>query len=285
MNLGHWDLQPLALAPVALYALAYRMRARQLLEKGRPVPAARAAAFYGGLIVVLLALISPLDYLGEHQRFSAHMAQHLLLGDIAPLLVVLGLTGPVLRPVLAIELGPAGTGARFIRWSHCRSGPSISTCGICRSSTRRRSPTTARARPRASLLLRRPGALMWAAVIEPLPGPTWFGNGPKAVYILVVRTLGAILANVFIWSGHPFYPYYVTRDRTAGLSPVSDQRAAGAIMFIEGSVVTLLAFAWLFIRFTRETEIRQRLLERDLDETQAARAARYGRSSRVRDVG
>ena len=55
-------------------------------------------------------------------------------------------------------------------------------------------------------------------------------------------------------------------------------------MFIEGSVVTMLAFAWLFIRFTRETEIRQRLLERDLDEASAARAARYGRAARVRDV-
>ncbi len=283
MNLGHWDLQPLALAPVALYALAYRMRARQLLEKGRPVPAARAAAFYGGLIVVLLALISPLDYLGEHQRFSAHMAQHLLLGDIAPLLVVLGLTGPVLRPVLAIG---------WVQRARALGHPLVALPVWAIDLYLWHLPVLYQAalahtavHALEHLCFFVAGALMWAAVIEPLPGPTWFGNGPKAVYILVVRTLGAILANVFIWSGHPFYPYYVTRDRTAGLSPVSDQRAAGAIMFIEGSVVTLLAFAWLFIRFTRETEIRQRLLERDLDETQAARAARYGRSSRVRDVG
>jgi hypothetical protein len=55
-------------------------------------------------------------------------------------------------------------------------------------------------------------------------------------------------------------------------------------MFIEGSVVTLLAFGWLFVRFIRELEVRQRLVERSLDEAVAARAARYGRSARVRDV-
>jgi hypothetical protein len=55
-------------------------------------------------------------------------------------------------------------------------------------------------------------------------------------------------------------------------------------MFIEGSVVTMVAFAWLFMRFSRELEIRQRLLDRELDPALASRAARYGRSSRVRDV-
>ena len=127
---------------------------------------------------------------------------------------------------------------------------------------------------------------MWAAVIEPLPGPVWFGNGWKAVYTLVVRVAGAILANVFLWANHPLYGYYAARDRAAGISALSDQRLAGGIMFIEGSTVTLLAFVWLFLRFTRETELRQRLLEHvDIDEAKAARAARYGRSARVRDVG
>ena len=44
------------------------------------------------------------------------------------------------------------------------------------------------------------GVLMWAAVIEPLPGPVWFGGGWKAIYVLAVRAAGAILANVFIWA-------------------------------------------------------------------------------------
>jgi cytochrome c oxidase assembly factor CtaG len=82
----------------------------------------------------------------------------------------------------------------------------------------------------------------------------------------------------------PLYPYYVAVQRGTGISTLSDQRTAGAIMFIEGSMVTMVAFAWLFIRFIRELEIRQRLVEQDVDAGLAARAARYGRSARVHDA-
>ncbi|HKR98194.1 MAG TPA: cytochrome c oxidase assembly protein, partial [Candidatus Dormibacteraeota bacterium] len=123
------------------------------------------------------------------------------------------------------------------------------------------------------------GALMWAAVVEPLPGPAWFGTGPKAVYTLVVRAAGGVLAMAFIWSGQAFYPYYAAGERVSGISPVSDQQIGGLIMFIEGGIVTLLVFGVLFLRWVREAELRQTLLEEGHDPSVAARAARYGRRS------
>jgi cytochrome c oxidase assembly factor CtaG len=280
--LGHWDLQPLQLAPAVLLGFAYWARARKLAAKGRPVSATRRAAFYGGLAVIVIAVSSPIDYLGENRLLWVHMVQHLLLGDIAPLLVVLGLIGALLRPVLAVG---------WIRRLRPLAHPLIALplwivnlyawhlSALYQAALRN---DNVHAVEHICFFVF--GALMWAAVIEPLPGPAWFGNGWKAVYTLAVRTAAAVLANLFIWAGHPFYSYYAAPERLAGTSPLSDQRIAGAIMFIEGSVVTLLAFAVLFIRFTRETEVRQRLVERDLDETLAARAARYGRSARARDV-
>ena len=95
------------------------------------------------------------------------------------------------------------------------------------------------------------GALMWAAVVEPLPGPRWFGTAWKAVYVLAVRTIGAALATAFLFAGRPIYSAYA----------LDDQRIAGGIMLVEGGVVTLIAFAWLFLRWTREAEIRQSLLD------------------------
>jgi putative membrane protein len=279
---SHWQLQPLQLWPVILVGVAYLMRTRALAAKGRPVRTARRVAFYSGLTLAVVALVSPLDYLAENRLFWAHMAQHLLLGDIAPLLVVLGLTGSILRPLLAIgwvrrlrglahplvalplwfvnlylwHLAPLYQAALHHDDVHALQHFLFFTCG----------------------------ALMWAAVIEPIPGPQWFGNGWKAVYTLVVRVAGMVLANVFIWASHPLYSYYVWREHLAHISPLTDQKIAGLIMFIEGAVITMVAFGWLFIRFTKELEIRQRLVERDLDHTLAARAARYGRSARVRDV-
>ncbi|HET6865480.1 MAG TPA: cytochrome c oxidase assembly protein [Solirubrobacteraceae bacterium] len=275
MSLGHWQIEPIQVAPALVLASAYALRVRTLGAKGRPVRPGRQAAFYAGIAVILFALVSPIDYLGEERLLWVHMVQHLLLGDIAALLLVFGLTGPVLRPVLAIGW------IRRLRWlAHPLVALPLWIVNL--------SVWHLRVLYQAALyhdgihalehfLFVGCGALMWAAVIEPVPGPAWFGNGWKAVYTLAVRTAGAIVANAFIWSSHPFYPYYAVRDRLAGISATTDQRLAGAIMFIEGSVVTMLAFAWLFIRFTREMELRQRLVERDVDATRAARAARYAR--------
>ncbi len=282
MSAPHWQLEPAQLAPVLLAGLAYAIRARELAAKGRPVRTLRKVAFYSGLAVALLALVSPLDWYAENRRLWVHMVQHLMLGDIAPLLVVLGLTGALLRPVLSVGLvqrlrplaHPLVALPLWIVDLYLWHLPLLYQAALRHNDVH--------ALEHFCFFLF--GALMWAAVIEPLPGPAWFGNGWKAVYTLAVRTAGAILANVFIWANHPFYPYYLVREHGSVAATVSDQRAAGAIMFIEGSVVTLLAFAWLFIRFTREAELRQRLLESDLDATLAARAARYGRSARVRDV-
>jgi putative membrane protein len=109
------------------------------------------------------------------------------------------------------------------------------------------------------------GALMWAAVVEPLPGPAWFGTGAKAVYTLIVRAVGVVLASVFIWSNTAFYERYT----------VHDQRIGGLIMFTEGGIVTLLVFAWLFLRWSGEAERRQRLIEQGHAPERARRTARY----------
>src|SRR5579884_2571112 len=200
MTIGEWQFDPLQLALVALAGVCYAWRARVLAARGRTVRRARKLGFYGGLTVALLALVSPVDYLGENRLLWVHMIQHVLLGDIAPLLVVAGLTGPLLRPLLATP------GVRRLRvlahplvalplWAldlyvwhlrvlyeaalhhdgvHAFEHFCFFTCG----------------------------ALMWAAVIEPLPAPVWFGNGPKALYTLAVRVAGGVLGTLFIWAGH-----------------------------------------------------------------------------------
>ena len=95
--------------------------------------------------------------------------------------------------------------------------------------------------------------------------------------MLAVRTAGAILGSILIWSGDVLYPRYAAGERLEGVSPHTDQTIGGALMFVEGSIVTLVVFAWLFVRWTREAELRQALLDRGYDSRAAARAARYGR--------
>jgi cytochrome c oxidase assembly factor CtaG len=197
------------------------------------------------------------------RHFSTHMSQHLLLGDIGPLLIVLGLEGALLQPLLR---APAVQRMRFL--THPAVALAIWLLALC--AWHLSGPYEAalqhdsvHAAQHLSFFLA--GALMWAAIIEPLPGPAWFGTGPKAAYTLVVRVAGMALASVFIWSSTPLYDSY----------SLSDQHAGGLIMFTEGGIVTLVVFAWLFLRWWREAELRQQLIEQGHDPAQARRTARH----------
>jgi putative membrane protein len=125
------------------------------------------------------------------------------------------------------------------------------------------------------------GAIMWSAVVEVLPGPEWFGTAAKMGYVAAVRTVSTILANVLLWAGTPFYDLYEQAHRPWGLSASADQGIAGGIMLVEGSLVTIGALAWLFLRLAQEGELRQQLLERGLDPRAVRRAVRYGRGQEL----
>ena len=77
-----------------------RADARAARHAGAALAASRSSR--SGSLLVLAALVSPIDALGE-ERFSFHMLQHVLLGDLAPLALLAGLTGPLLRPLLALR--------------------------------------------------------------------------------------------------------------------------------------------------------------------------------------
>src|SRR5262245_66569119 len=81
----------------------YYRRAATLAARGTPVELWRRLVFGLGLALAFLAVASPIHELGEEQFFFAHMIQHILLGDLAPLCFVAGLTGPILRTVLALS--------------------------------------------------------------------------------------------------------------------------------------------------------------------------------------
>jgi cytochrome c oxidase assembly factor CtaG len=275
-SLLSWSVDPLQLAPIALLALLYGRRVRRLRRRGAEVPLWRPALFGTGIALLVVALASPVEAIGQDELFTFHMVQHLLLGDLAPLALLGGLAGPILRPLLALpvverlrvlvhplvalplwglnlalwHLPVAYQGALHHDSLHALEHACFFTAGV----------------------------LMWAPVLETLPAPGWFGSGAKMGYVAAVRLYETVLANVFLWAGGAFYPYYERGDELWGLSAEGDQALAGAVMLIEGSLVTMAALAWLFLRLAREGELRQELLERGLDPRAVGRAVRYGRA-------
>jgi len=273
--LTSWTFEPLQLVPMAVVAVLYARRARTLAARGTPVPTWRLWSFGAGLFLVFLALVSPIDRFGEEQFLSFHMIQHVLLGDLAPLAMAAGLSGPLLRPVLAAPSvyrlrALAHPAVALPLWAldlgfwHV---PFLYQAALHHDSIH----------ALEHLCFFTFGALMWAPVLEVLPGPAWFGTGAKLGYIVCVRLLETALGNVFLWAGTVFYPFYEHPVNRWGISALGDQGIAGGVMMIEGSLVTLGALAWLFLRLGAESELRQRLIEAGADPAAAARAVRYGR--------
>ena len=272
------------IGPLAVLAALYARRARTLAHDGRPVPGWRQVCFYGGVVTIAGAL-SGLGSPSEELLY-AHMIEHLLLGDIAALLIVLGLTGPLLAPILRISLFD-----RLRALSH----PAIAFPLWALDVYVWHLPVLYQAALRHSGLHALEHAMflgvginMWMCLVGPLPTPSWFGNLGRLIYIVAVRLAGAVLGNIFLWSGKPFYPFYLHGDASFHISPIADQNLAGAIMMVEESLLTLGLFCWLFLRTAREGEERQDLLDfahsrgLELTEQRAARAVAAGRGADLR---
>ena len=262
--------------PTLLLALVYARRVWTLEKEGRPVSLWRIWLFSLGIVVAILAFTSPLHALGEESSMAAHMSQHLILGDIVPLLLLFGLTRPLLRPLLAL---PVIIDLRFLVHPLVALPLWALNLGLWHiSGAYDAALSNDVVHAGQHVLFITTGALMWAALIETLPGPAWFGTGAKIGYLVVVRTLGTVLGNILTWSSVGFYSHYDNVPRLWGLSQTADPSYAGVVMMSETGVVTLVMLAVLVYRAASESDQRQLLIERGLDPVRVKRAVRFGRA-------
>jgi cytochrome c oxidase assembly factor CtaG len=269
---------------VLLCWLPYHARVRGLAGQRRAVPAWRQACFAAGLVSLAVALSAPVDSLAD-ELLVAHMVEHLVIGDLAALLIVLGFTGPLLAPLLRV---------RWLAPLRVFAHPLVALPAWMVSFYVWHLPVLYQAALRHDLVhgiqhacFLGFGIAVWMALLGPLPKPAWFGNAARLVYIIVVRLAGTVLANVLIFSGTVLYPIYRSGDAQWHISPMGDQIAAAGVMMVEESLLTIGLFCWLFLKVAREADERQRLLDAaaaqgvDLDERRAARAVAAGRGQEL----
>jgi putative membrane protein len=269
---------------VLLCWLPYRARVQTLAHGPRAVPGWQQGCFAAGLITLAIALSQPADSLAD-QLLVAHMSEHLVIGDISALLIVLGFTGPLLAPVLRM---------RYVGRLRVLTHPLVALPLWALNFYAWHLPVLYQAALRHDLIhgLQHAsflffGIAMWMALLGPLPKPRWFGNAARLAYIIAVRLAGTILANVMIFSGTVLYPIYRASDARWHISPMGDQIAAAGVMMVEESILTICLFGWLFLKVARESEERQKLLDYaaatgvELDEQRAGRAVAAGRGDEL----
>jgi len=273
---------PIEVFPITIGGVAYWARVMSLSWQGRATPPWRQACFGSGLLLIAIALFSPIGHVSD-ELVIAHMVEHLMIGDLASLLLVLGLTKAILQPVLAI---------RFFNRLQFLAHPLVALpLWALNFYFWHLSPVYDAAYGAAPLHALEHttflffGCLMWMPVFGPLPKPEWFTAGWKVGYVIAVRFAGAILGNVLMWSDSVLYPIYAKGERYWHVSPIADQSTAGVIMMVEGTFLALGVLAWVFLEVAREGSEKQRLLdlahERGvaLDERRAGRAVAAGHGS------
>jgi putative membrane protein len=270
---------PLEVIPVTLAGILYWHRVMVLSWSGRSVPLWRQVCFGSGLTLIAIALFSPIGHIAE-ELVIAHMGEHLLIGDIASLLLVLGLTKSLLQPILAIRVfnrlevlaHPAVALPLWVLNFYLWHVPALYEAAY--------GTAPLHAVEHATFLFF--GCLVWMPVFGPLPKPDWFSAGWKVGYVIAVRFSGAILGNVLMWSGTVLYPIYAPGERYWGISALADQSTAGVLMMIEGTFLALGMLAWVFFEVAREGTEKQHLLDLaaerglELDERRAQRAVAAG---------
>ena len=260
---GSWTFEPVLLAMLALAAFVYgRGRARLGRRIAGTREARRAVAFYGGLVVLAAALMSPLDALAS-TLFSGHMAQHLVLMLVAAPLLVFA------RPMAALVAGLPAGGRDLVRRSGLR-GP--------------RGTAHALANPLVVWIIGTVALWAWhmpalyeaALAHEPLhvvEHGSFFGAAvlfwsvvfasgtrrglPRPVAIVLVFASGvqsSALGAVLLFASTPLYAVHEAGARVWDVSPLADQQLAGALMWSPPALMYIVVMGWLLVRWFAEMD-------------------------------
>jgi putative membrane protein len=258
-----WSFDPSVLLGVAVLGWVYLTwwhRARTP-DEPHPPGIGRLVVFAGGLVTVLVALESPVDSLGRQLMFM-HMIQHVLLLDVAPILLILGLTKVLLRPV-----------TRRVHALERRAGfiahPAFAVCAYVASMWVWHIPAMYDLALRHTLVhalehvcFASAGTLYWWHLLSPIRSRMRLGGMGPIGYMLSTKLFVGLLGVALAFAPSSIYPFYSHHPHYWGLSPTVDQNIAGLAMALEQSIVMGVALVFLFVKMLNEAEREAQRVER-----------------------
>jgi cytochrome c oxidase assembly factor CtaG len=259
-----WPIGP-PLYAVVVVGVLYHLGGRRRVSTRRGIDrSAKAASFYLGLLTILVAVDSPLDPLAD-TLFAAHMAQHVLLLTVAPVLIVLAAPWTQIWQPLplrlrrtvakAVALHPR---ARLLRaTAHALGHPLVAWTLFDLNLLLWHVPalfdSTLYSQTTHDLehaLFFSTGLLFWAQVFDSAPFRarlSWLG---RAAYTTTGMLVGWVLAVVLAFAPAPLYHAYAALpSRPGGLSALGDQQIAAGVMWVPGSIVYTIAILVFFYRW------------------------------------
>jgi putative membrane protein len=240
----------------ALYEYGLRREAKRESAMGapniepapRPSRSASRLLFHGALVIMFFSLNGPLHDLSDSYLFSAHMVQHLLLAFIVAPMLLMGVTGDMLRPLISKApvrrlaewaLGPTRCFAIFNVVIAAWHLPPLYNYALAHHPVH----------IAQHLLILAASVVMWWPVLSPLPELPRLSYPGQMLYLFLMSIPMAIVAVYIAYADSILYPMYASAPRVWAISPMSDQMIGGLIMWIPGglffyTVISIVFFRW-----------------------------------------
>jgi cytochrome c oxidase assembly factor CtaG len=238
-----WTFEPIPVVAGAVAVALFLQGWSRLRARGRTDHAGfdRLALFLGGIAVVLVGIVSPLDPIAEEYLQSAHMLQHVLIADVGVALTVVAMRGPLTvfflpRPILVLLAR-----SRAVRRSAAAiTRPAVTVLAWVTVLVVWHIPrlydealANVRVHDLQHLSFVVVGTLVWIQLVDPMRHRR-LTIGERIGLAAVVFWVGQILAYVVVFDPKPLFTPYVDQDeRLLGLSPLTDQKIAGVLMMVE----------------------------------------------------
>jgi cytochrome c oxidase assembly factor CtaG len=262
-----WSFQPLVLGG-GIVAIAFFLHGwrRLRLRRADLAPWTRIPLFVAGVLVTVLAIVSPIDRIGERYLQSVHMLQHVLIADLGVALTLLAVRGPLtvffLPRNLLAPLARVATLRRLLRFL-LRPGISYAVWVVVLVGWHIPALYEAALHNRVwhdlehlSFVLG--GLLVWTQIIDPSRHRR-LTLSERLGYTALVFWTGQILAYIILFDFRPLFSTYEDEPvRLLGLSALTDQKLAGLVMMLEQTATVGLAFV-LLLRASRRQQAESRL--------------------------
>jgi cytochrome c oxidase assembly factor CtaG len=258
-----WNFAPIVLLALVAYVAVYVWRWRISRREGGPRAAGggRLALWLTGVALLFVALISPIDRLGE-QLATMHMVQHLILADLVPICLTLALTKHILRPAtrqihrIERKAGPFGHPAfgivAYVGAMWAWHVPALYNAAVEHSFVH----------VLEHLSFAAAGLLYWWHLLSPIRSRMRLSGIGPVLYMASTKILVGFLGILLAFSPEILYSVYETDGTRWGMSTLDDQHVAGLVMALEQSIIMGVALAYLFIRMLAESEEEERRAER-----------------------
>jgi cytochrome c oxidase assembly factor CtaG len=270
-----WSLSPGIVIALVVYAGVYVWRWRQCRTPDEPHPPSvwRLVTFMLGIAALAAALLSPIDPLGE-QILAMHMVQHVLLLDVAPVLIILGFTKVLLRPatrrIHEVEKRAGFIAAPLFAVFFYTAAMWVWHVPALYNAAAEHTPVHVV----EHITFATAGFLYWWHLLSPVSTRLRREGMTPIVYMLSTKVGVGFLGIALTFAPEAIYSFYKDQPQYWGLTPTADQALAGAIMAIEQAVVMGIAVAYLFVKMLEESEKREQREERYGDRQERERAQR-----------